>query len=67
MAWYKVGVAAAAEPDWAREGGVPEIKRQLDMNDALPEIGGTILFREAFLDQPQTQQAVQYLKSRWRE
>ncbi|CAI0984673.1 Uncharacterized protein conserved in bacteria [Serratia entomophila] len=67
MAWYKVGVAAAAEPDWAREGGVPEIKRQLDMNDVLPEIGGTILFREAFLDRPQTQQAVQYLKSRWRE
>jgi len=44
---------------------VPELKKQLDLNDALPEIGGTILFRENNLNQPQAQQAVNYLRSRW--
>ncbi|CAI2492479.1 hypothetical protein [Serratia ficaria] len=71
-AWLMVGCERQHQPvaektpapDAAGRG--PEIKRQLDLNDALPEIGGTLLFREAFLDQPQTQQAVQYLKARWR-
>ncbi|AAM85218.1 glycoside hydrolase family 10 protein [Yersinia pestis] len=66
VALYKVGQPSQAESDWALEGGVPELKRQLDLNDALPEISGTILFREAFLRQPQTEEAVKYLKSRWR-
>lgn len=37
----------------------------LDLNDAVPEISGTILFREDYLNKPQTQQAVSYLQSRW--
>lgn len=46
-------------------GGVPELKKQLDLNESMPQIQGTILFRENYLNQPQTQQAVNYLKSRW--
>ncbi|SQC43278.1 glycoside hydrolase [Klebsiella pneumoniae] len=30
-----------------------------------PQIQGTILFRENNLNQPQTRQAVNYLRSRW--
>uniref|UniRef100_UPI00398500DA hypothetical protein n=1 Tax=Escherichia coli TaxID=562 RepID=UPI00398500DA len=33
--------------------GVPELKKQLDLNDAVPEISGTILFREDYLNKPQ--------------
>ena len=62
---YKVGVPAKNEPEWTINGGVPELKRQLDLNDSLPQIDGTILFREDFLNQPQTQDAVNYLRSRW--
>ena len=50
---------------WMINGGVPELKKQLDLNDAVPEISGTILFREDYLNKPQTQQAVSYLQSRW--
>ena len=46
-------------------GGVPELKKQLDLNESMPQIQGTILFRENYLNQPQTRQAVSYLKSRW--
>jgi len=46
-------------------GGVPELKKQLDMNESNPQIQGTILFRENYLNQPQTQEAVSYLKRRW--
>jgi uncharacterized lipoprotein YddW (UPF0748 family) len=53
------------EPDWSVNGGVPELKKQLDLNESTPQIKGTILFREDYLNQPQTQQAVNYLKSRW--
>lgn len=56
---------AFIEPDWMINGGVPELKKQLDLNDAVPEISGTILFREDYLNKPQTQQAVSYLQSRW--
>jgi uncharacterized lipoprotein YddW (UPF0748 family) len=45
--------------------GEPELKKQLDLNESNPNIDGTILFRENYLNQPQTQQAVSYLKSRW--
>ena len=47
------------------QGGVPELKRQLDLNETVPNIHGTILFRENNLNQPQAQQAVNYLRSRW--
>lgn len=65
VALYKVGEPSKNEPDWTVNGGVPELKKQLDLNDSLPNISGTILFREDYLNQPQTQDAVSYLKSRW--
>jgi len=65
MALYKVGTPSAAESDWTAEGGVPEITRQLDLNDSLNEVGGCMLFRHMFLREPQTQQVVEYLKARW--
>jgi uncharacterized lipoprotein YddW (UPF0748 family) len=65
VALYKVGEPSKNEPDWMVQGGVPELKKQLDMNESDPHIHGTILFREAYLEQPQTRQAVYYLKHRW--
>ncbi|TDY80181.1 UNVERIFIED_ORG: uncharacterized lipoprotein YddW (UPF0748 family) [Pantoea allii] len=65
LALYKVGEPSKIEPDWTQQGGVPELKKQLDLNESNPNIDGTILFRENYLNQPQTQQAVSYLKSRW--
>jgi uncharacterized lipoprotein YddW (UPF0748 family) len=65
VALYKVGVPAKNEPDWMVQGGVPELKKQLDLNDSIPQIDGTILFREDYLNQPQTREAVSYLRSRW--
>lgn len=65
VALYKVGVPSQTEPDWSLDGGVPELKRQLDLNDELPEIKGEILFRKGLLQSPQTAEAVKYLKSRW--
>lgn len=67
MALYKVGTANVLEPDWTVAGGVPEIARQLDLNAALPQIHGCMLFRHGFLAQPQTAQVVDYLKLRWQE
>ncbi|VEB97676.1 Uncharacterized protein conserved in bacteria [Cedecea lapagei] len=67
IALYKVGEPSKNEPDWTVNGGVPELKKQLDLNDSIPQISGTILFRENYLNQPQTQQAVNYLKARWGE
>lgn len=65
VAFYKVGEPSKMEPDWMVNGGVPELKKQLDLNDSVPEISGTILFREDYLNKPQTRQAVNYLRSRW--
>lgn len=65
VALYKVGEPSKNEPDWTINGGVPELKKQLDLNESLPQINGTILFRENYLNQPQTQEAVNYLRSRW--
>jgi len=65
IALYKVGEPSKNEPDWMINGGVPELKKQLDLNESVPQINGTILFRENNLNQPQTQQAVNYLKQRW--
>ncbi|WP_445379632.1 glycoside hydrolase family 10 protein [Pseudomonas syringae] len=67
MALYKVGTASAAEPDWTVEGGVPEMTRQLDLNDSLAEVSGCMFFRHIFLRASQTQQVVDYLKRRWAE
>ena len=41
------------------------MKKQLDLNESEPHINGTILFREDYLNQPQTQEAVTYIRSRW--
>ncbi|WP_226810413.1 glycoside hydrolase family 10 protein [Candidatus Steffania adelgidicola] len=65
IALYKIGNPTKSEPDWGLENGVLELRRELDFNDKLPEISGTILFREAYLTQPQTATAVDYLKYRW--
>ncbi|WP_230479053.1 glycoside hydrolase family 10 protein [Gibbsiella quercinecans] len=65
IALYKVGEPSKNEPDWTINGGVPELKKQLDLNESMPQIKGTILFRENYLNQPQTQEAVSYLRSRW--
>ncbi|CAH3824344.1 hypothetical protein AI2699V1_2658 [Klebsiella oxytoca] len=65
VALYKVGEPSKSEPDWMISGGVPELKKQLDLNESMPQIQGTILFRENYLNQPQTRQAVNYLKGRW--
>lgn len=65
VALYKVGEPSKNEPDWMIDGGVPELKRQLDLNESVPQINGTILFRENYLNQPQTRQAVDYLRNRW--
>lgn len=67
IALYKVGEPSKNEPDWMIRGGVPELKKQLDLNEAVPQINGTILFRENYLNQPQTQEAVNYLRERWGE
>ncbi|MEM6159027.1 glycoside hydrolase family 10 protein [Erwinia sp. P6884] len=66
IALYKVGVSSATEPAWTVDGGVPELKRELDLNDALPEVGGAILFSQRYLNQPQTDKAVEYLRTRWK-
>jgi uncharacterized lipoprotein YddW (UPF0748 family) len=65
VALYKVGEPSRKEPDWTVNGGVPELKKQLDMNESEPHINGTILFREDYLNQPQTQDAVTYIRNRW--
>lgn len=65
VALYKVGEPSRKEPDWTVKGGVPELKKQLDLNESEPHINGTILFREDYLNQPQTQEAVTYILNRW--
>jgi len=65
VALYKVGEPSKMEPEWTRDGGVPELRKQIEMNETLPGIAGTILFREGYLAQPQTRQAVDYLQGRW--
>ena len=47
VALYKVGTPAASEPAWAIDGGVPELKRQLDLNepagDGEPSCSGSVI------------------------
>ena len=66
VALYKVGTPSASEPAWTVDDGVPELKRQLDLNESLPGMGGTILFRQRNLTEPQTDKAVEYLRTRWK-
>lgn len=40
VALYKVGEPSKNEPDWTVDGGVPELKKQLDLNETLPQIRG---------------------------
>ncbi|WP_034944315.1 glycoside hydrolase family 10 protein [Erwinia oleae] len=65
VALYKVGMPSTVEPEWTISSGVPELKKQLDLNESLPEVDGTILFREDYLNQPQVLEAVNLLKARW--
>ncbi|BCU55666.1 hypothetical protein ENKO_22600 [Enterobacter kobei] len=65
VALYKVGEPSKNEPDWTIKGGVPELKKQIDLNESVPNINGTILFRENYLNQPQTREAVSYLRDHW--
>ncbi|QUG74820.1 family 10 glycosylhydrolase [Erwinia sp. E602] len=65
MALYKVGIPSKTEPDWAVNGGVPEITRQLDLNDCLDEVSGCMLFRSGFLKEKQTKSVVNYIRERW--
>lgn len=67
VALYKVGTPTAVEPQWGDEQGMAELKRQIELNETLPGVSGTILFRDAFLDAPQTQEAINYLQARWRQ
>ncbi|HBV38891.1 MAG TPA: hypothetical protein DEF05_04160, partial [Erwinia sp.] len=60
-----VGKPTAGEPQWGEEQGVAELRRQVELNETLPGVSGTILFRDAFLDAPQAQEAVNYLHQRW--
>lgn len=65
VALYKLGIPSNIEPDWFIDGGVPELKRQLELNDNLPEVRGTILFRYSYLNQPQTDEATKFLRNHW--
>ncbi|MGG5836161.1 glycoside hydrolase family 10 protein, partial [Huaxiibacter chinensis] len=36
VALYKIGEPSRMEPDWTVNGGVPELKKQLDLNETVP-------------------------------
>nr|WP_231938051.1 glycoside hydrolase family 10 protein [Candidatus Doolittlea endobia] len=65
VALYKIGSSIKTEPDWSVANGIAELKKQLDINEAVPKINGTILFSESYLSQPQTAAAINYLQRRW--
>ncbi|MGE9550225.1 glycoside hydrolase family 10 protein [Erwinia amylovora] len=65
IALYKVGEPSKIEPEWTMNHGVPELQKQIELNESTPGINGTILFRENYLNQPQTQEAVHYLRAHW--
>ncbi|MDH7789541.1 MULTISPECIES: glycoside hydrolase family 10 protein [Ochrobactrum] len=65
MALYRAGTSAKSEPEWGAGNGVDEIKRQLDINDAIPEVKGSILFRQGFLSDPKLKSVSSYLKKSW--
>lgn len=65
IALYKFGSLIPNEPEWNKEDGLLEIKKQLDFNDKIKEIKGVILFREYFLKSKQTRKVIGYLKNKW--
>ncbi|WP_371835261.1 glycoside hydrolase family 10 protein [Ochrobactrum sp. C6C9] len=65
MALYRAGTATASEPGWQAGGGLSEIKRQLELNQSLPEVKGSILFRQGFLSDPKLKNVSDYLKKTW--
>jgi len=65
LALYRAGAGTTLEPGWEAGDGVTEIKRQLELNDALPEVKGSILFRQGFLSDPKLGAVSNYLKKTW--
>ena len=65
MALYRAGTSSKAEPEWLAGNGVDEIKRQLDLNSAIPEVKGSILFRQGFLSDPKLKSVSADLKKTW--
>lgn len=65
MALYRAGDGTKSEPEWGIDAGLPEIKRQIELNRALPEVKGSILFRQGFLSDPKLKPVASYLKSVW--
>lgn len=65
MALYRAGEATESEPGWADDNGVAEIRRQLELNEKLPDVKGSILFRHGFLSDPKLKPVADYLKKRW--
>lgn len=65
MALYRAGSESRSEPEWFSGNGVDEIRRQLELNAALPEVKGSILFRQGFLSDPKLKSVSDYLKNSW--
>jgi uncharacterized lipoprotein YddW (UPF0748 family) len=65
MALYRAGTATASEPGWQAGGGLSEIRRQLELNQSLPEVKGSILFRQGFLSEPKLKNISNHLKKTW--
>jgi len=65
LALYRAGSGTTLEPGWQAGNGVTEIKRQHELNDSLPEVKGSILFRQGFLSDPKLAAVSSYLKNTW--
>lgn len=65
VALYRVGVPSTVEPDWSLEDGVPEVQRQLDLIDRVPEVQGCMLFRHTNARDAQRAAVADYLRLRW--
>ena len=65
LALYRAGSGTTLEPSWQAGEGVTEIKRQLEFNESLPEVKGSILFRQGFLSDPKLKGVSNYLKKTW--
>ncbi len=65
MALYRAGSATRSEPDWQKGRGVNEIRRQLELNTSLPQVKGSILFRQGVLSDPRLEAVSAYLKQTW--
>ncbi|GFP62706.1 hypothetical protein BCBD1442_20640 [Brucella ceti] len=65
MALYKAGETYRLEPQWAAEEGFTEIRRELELNESVPEVKGSLLFRESFLREPKLRKITDYLARNW--